>query len=584
MNNLLIHTNTFPEKIYKEFESIGNRVNIRLDFENIDSSITETIIDALEENYNFELKLNAIFIQINLSENYSELLGPRIAAHFRLNDLLENLQTPIFLIGPDTVYDLLKINELGSIVLTPNIFIQYDLSIQEFKNNIEKAKVINQNCENEESFKFKFLKHYKIAPDKSHHSIINEWAIYQWSQLLNVYYNEIDKVKFDLNFNYLKLKHSVEKIKDKDKFKIALKVIDLNSFDSKVVLIDNDVKNGWGDIFSKLYEKIDVSIGSDFKTLSEKDIEDLVIEKVKIFKPEIVILDLRLSENDLNKDKLEDYTGYKCLMKIKEYNTGIQVIIFSATNKIWNLNKLLKVGANGFIQKSNIDRDYIFVKDIENAIFQLKESISLNWLVKFDKNFRSLPKLIFENHSNIKSFFEIFINVIKDEIKFNFKSSNLKFTLYANLVFILENFVRKLINEDKSIRKDSNSKISFLTYNEDENKFYSYLKLNDDKKYKTYLMSEDIGVTEKLYDLNFKLSSILIYLYGVENLLDIKFNIEPLSINESLSIKNILLKRNRIFHEGSFVEVNDIQQLLYLLLFLFDKNNYNPNKYKKYTF
>lgn len=38
---------------------------------------------------------------------------------------------------------------------------------------------------------------------------------------------------------------------------------------------------------------------------------------------------------------------------IKKINPGIQVIIFSATNKVWNLQALQEAGADGFIIKES---------------------------------------------------------------------------------------------------------------------------------------------------------------------------------------------------------------------------------------
>ena len=88
---------------------------------------------------------------------------------------------------------------------------------------------------------------------------------------------------------------------------------------------------------------------------------------------------------------------YTLLKRIKEYNKGIQVIIFSATNKIWNLQALQEAGADGFILKespeNNFDFDFtkqsvlnmidktseclgmIFLKDINNIIKRIKINV-----------------------------------------------------------------------------------------------------------------------------------------------------------------------------------------------------------------
>ena len=91
---------------------------------------------------------------------------------------------------------------------------------------------------------------------------------------------------------------------------------------------------------------------------------------------DVIFLDLRLlkEEDKVNQiSNISDFTGTKVLRKIKDINKGIQVIIFTASNKVWNIEKLLEIGANGYYIKENI-----WVKKTgfwENKIFFIQNII-----------------------------------------------------------------------------------------------------------------------------------------------------------------------------------------------------------------
>ena len=78
-------------------------------------------------------------------------------------------------------------------------------------------------------------------------------------------------------------------------------------------------------------------LGESLKELSQQEIIDKVVNRVKEDSADIVLLDCRLHKKDHDSHNIEDITSVQILKKIKALNAGIQVIIFSATNKVWNL-------------------------------------------------------------------------------------------------------------------------------------------------------------------------------------------------------------------------------------------------------
>lgn len=98
---------------------------------------------------------------------------------------------------------------------------------------------------------------------------------------------------------------------------------------------------------------------------------------------------MRLHESDYENITL---TGIEVLEKIKGHNPGIQVIIFSATNNIWNLQSL-QDRADGFIIKESPENS-IDKRFTDKAIRSLKNSIKTSLKRKFLKEVFKKCKLI----------------------------------------------------------------------------------------------------------------------------------------------------------------------------------------------
>ena len=93
----------------------------------------------------------------------------------------------------------------------------------------------------------------------------------------------------------------------------------------------------------------------------------------------MVILDFRLNTSDFESNDSEEITSIKLIRKIKDLNPGIQVIIFSATSKVWNLQAMQDAGADAFIFKENGENIY---KTLTNFVRQITASLKKSsWLM-----------------------------------------------------------------------------------------------------------------------------------------------------------------------------------------------------------
>ena len=171
------------------------------------------------------------------------------------------------------------------------------------------------------------------ASYKTHHSITNEWSIFRWSKYLGIKDIVVQKdIEDFLYFNYLKAVFPITEIDNPTSFLIKGK--------GKVLLIDDEAGKGWHSFFlSLLKPSVDItfdSVGDDFKKFSKERIIEIVKSKIERYDPDVVILDLRLHDNDFDEKDPQKLTGNEVLSIINEINPGIQVILFSASNKVWN--------------------------------------------------------------------------------------------------------------------------------------------------------------------------------------------------------------------------------------------------------
>jgi CheY-like chemotaxis protein len=211
-----------------------------------------------------------------------------------------------------------------------------------------------------------------------------------------------------LYFKYLQAKNQ---IKDEKETKELLSP----TRKGKVLFIDDEWEKGWNDVLAGLYDnypKIEFqTFKYDFKDKTEINLFLKIKESVEKFNPDVVILDLRLSQNDHNENiDIDNFLGMDILKKIHKINEGIQVIMLTATSKSTILEKLYEKNILGYIKKEH-PRDTSI-----NTIETINKFVSL-----VDKGLeRSYLKNIFLTQSKIESILEndIFVQYISDEEKY----------------------------------------------------------------------------------------------------------------------------------------------------------------------
>lgn len=294
-------------------------------------------------------KYDNIFIPLCFGNSLSDYNGLRLAAHIRCTKTINQLSN-IYIYGFVGYKDLLE-HPCFNILKTKNVFlIDYSKkAIQEAdKNTISSLK---------EDELTKEIQKLVLAAPKDNHTIANEWAIYRWVTMIGTGVRDegIDIINRNIQQNlYFKYLQTIYPVIRNELSAVRIEKDDEKS--PKILYIDDEAEKGWDEIFATLLcdgSNLDYEcLEDDIKKLSKEEIIEISINEIKEKEIDIVILDFRLHNTDFSKEiPIEEVTSMEILKQIKEYNKGIQVLIFSATNKIWNLQALERLGADGFIIK-----------------------------------------------------------------------------------------------------------------------------------------------------------------------------------------------------------------------------------------
>ena len=484
-----------------------------------------------------EHEYNNLFIPLCFGPTLSDYNGLRLATHIRCSKTTNQLK-PIFIYS-FVDYSFLIENEYFDILKTKNVFliecsksafqVALDMNISPLtiEENPKQIRKINLNVP-------------KDIGDN--HSIANQWAIYRWSQAINANDENIAKIidvhNSNLYFKYLKTIYPIS-----DLNKLDPKHLKINYSDHpKVLYIDDEAEKGWYEIFCKILDDENKlffrHLDDEFNEKSKEEIIDISLKKIVEEDIDLVILDFRLHKDDFESRNIEEVTGYQILKKIKEYNKGIQVVIFSATNKIWNLQALQEAGTDGFIVKeapeNSVDPEFtkqsinnlknslelcinkIFLKKIYSVLTPLIEKVEKNKnkkqnnynlkiqqgkLLNYLDYLKSADFLLYSNPNNLKYPFLQFILIIEDIIK-NFYINSTDENHYVEI-----SITEKIL----CLEKRSNHIILKLNPIQKWNKFsvQDYF-IEDPEEFKMFYVQSD------RIPFNYRLNCVLHFKYNID--------------------------------------------------------------------
>jgi len=365
----LVIQNNFPEFITQ----LGERVSIDFDSQRL-----------VEENFNSEVALyndlkygiddenyDLIIVSINLDKNNClNFDGLDVVYTLRLSPDIKHQKVPIIILGSLGLEVVLRLCPKANILLSPGI--HYKILTPDVLDFIQQ-----NNFGNISDGEFKeFMQIIHLKPPENYassHSLTNEWNIKRWFELIKnnesqaykklclSIYNLIGLQTLHFKFvdeqnKILSHKLSRGKFKEKDKQEISIKGIE----NRKILFIDDEGHKGWNDLLCYIFENSNAELDK-FLKFDKQDKSETLYNKLKaeyitskaILNYDLLIIDLRLCDDDFNLDDLNKLTSFKFIEDIRSLNEGFQVMIFTASNKSWNIKRAIELGVTEYVVKES---------------------------------------------------------------------------------------------------------------------------------------------------------------------------------------------------------------------------------------
>lgn len=486
---LLIHNDNTPLK-----DICSNSLTFKIDSfdlssSDIDTYISQKILPLIKDD-----DFNILFIKDNLSKNYIELYGILLAYHIRLSsELGESIQKiPIVILSDLDGYILNKISPMAKILFTKNVFIGKNK-----KSTLEYYRKIYNQISTLEDLKNGFLNQIDVKPPQdylSHHSITNEWSLYCWAEYMKIHSDEIKKIKESIStmlyFKFLKSKYPIPKTTG---IRFAPKVKE----QGKILYIDDEWQKGWKSIFDHFFSELTFKcVEKKFKDKSIDSIIDFSVKEIKIFKPDLILLDLHLLEKDIGEKNYENISGIKLLNIIKKINPGIQIVVFTASQDSLKIEKIFQKGILGYIKKEGLNNYTLKTKDNIKKLSQLVEKGLKN---KYLKDVWSIQQEIIkldmpneDEYNEIKLQINNIFDILNSELENKFNYVVFSFTKVLEIISVLH------INEYNMMYIDNQEKVG--VYDIENNRINRY---TDEKYYKNIqnrlhnIMFKKLEITDK---------------------------------------------------------------------------------------
>jgi DNA-binding NarL/FixJ family response regulator len=459
----------------------------------------------------------------------------------------------------------------SAIILTRGVVFEVPENIQDALLSVE-SLTAKEYIDN-------FLNIIKILPNATEgkHSLANQWgADILWRIVCGATKeNEmIRKARLSLYFRYtLAQTLTSQQIHDiaagDSLYNNTDTLLQIEAPGKKVLLIDDEAKKGWSDVLGVLLK------GAELVTVCQKtsSYEDLPIDVRKSIEEglyDLVFLDLRM--NGIEEEKVltpNEFSGMKILKAIKAVNQGIQVIMFTASNKAWNMKALLDAGADGYYIKESPEFAFPNSYSVSNAnelVKSIKLCLDKGYLRDVYTKVRKVKDLIETNHLFSERTKEILTNidVAYDLLAHSHDQAEYQTYAYLQLFLSIEEYVKLPSVFDLT---DSD----LYLYNGDKRYRILKDKVVSDRKEVSYdsIISMTYGhyvikkgkYKNRFVDTNFLVSAILIYKFGMENS----------AVNGWTKVYKV---RNDIAHsKKSAVSIDEFDRILNFMLYFFESAN-----------
>lgn len=328
-------------------------------------------------NDEFKAKeIDKIIIPVSISNDDTiNTIGLLLGLHIRLNyELsLEKRLIPIIFLSNFTVENLIKLNSFDSDNNPQNLIFTKGVYFSSFDiEDIQKTIISSTPCLKADYYK-NVLSKLNINRKEAlgGHDIANAWGCFKVAQVVGFDDRIFQLYPIAKHLKQLYAKHLICKNQTfSNEKRIDLNPIKCNG--KKILFIDDKADEGWAELMKNLFK----GAGDNFKFVdsakykaddlhkSFKDFDGFYKEcQSHIGKDwDLIIIDLRLNpeKEDVDNEMIAptDFTGYKLINEFLTKNEGYQIIVLTASNKIWNINAALKRGAYSYFIKESPEFNY----------------------------------------------------------------------------------------------------------------------------------------------------------------------------------------------------------------------------------
>ncbi len=402
MKNLLIIQRDLPNALQGvsfDFEDSKDKfVSVKIDvidgqaigYENFDEHISIETAGIFKEIQ--ERDFDAIVIPTTYGPSPLSYDGFQLAMHIRLsnNELGKRCLVPIVLMGFEQVNQLAQLGcPYLSFLSTPQIYYAEEsvegltLFIKENGSNIrsitEEELIVS-------------LPQYPIYPQphlESNHSLANEWGAFELDQVTVKKLSKRENwINNSLYIKYLKIKSGYIAGRD-----ISLKLseilqINTSRYKPKVLYIDDEHQKGWEKTLKAIFDEADIEFdcATDIKKgKSRAEVITSAKDKIRSCDWDLILLDIRLTEDDSQENDANNFSGFEILKFIKLYNPVLPVIIFTASTKAKTIDIFSENGADGFYIKHSPDATrtpQVVSDDVERFFERTKTCLDKSVLLK----------------------------------------------------------------------------------------------------------------------------------------------------------------------------------------------------------
>lgn len=536
-------------------------------WDNFSSDISDIDLDDLVHQWFDETQYDAIYIPLSFGNTLSDFIGLRLAMHIRLTPSI-NDKRPIFIYGVATYEEIIQ-HECLDILKTSSVHL-IGCDNKSFLNSLQIER-------REESANYINKIHLDLPSNLGdNHSVANKWAISRWVEMINLNRAISIEQPYDL-IKSLYFKYLVARYRRYDNLKIEERCnVKIEGIQGKIIAyIDDEYDKGWENVIREIIElngaKLVCFKGFD-KKISREELLHRIYNFIKEYEcADCYLVDLRLHEDDFS--TTEKLTGHLVSQKIKEQNKGNQIIVFTASNKIWNLKEEIEnIGATAYILKESPELNLKWQDSLSlynEFVNALIKACSLSYLKSIYTKLNQIKHYLLSYSLFGEKIKEIVahIDVAFDLLTLSYDKKEYKSYSYLQLFLIIEEYVKL-----PSVIYETATGL----YLEKGNERYRLLKDRQLKGNNTYIYDSSIVMENGHYilkkgqyknrfvDTNYLVSALLIFKFSALNSSEGKWT-------------NIYKTRNlKAAHpqEGE-VSIDDLRRILDFMLYIFNKDNEN---------